>query len=74
MDKQIEMLSQKLRDYYVVKINDLSRLDTTTQDFTKDRTLRGEFVRLVQASNLSETEQEQVIQYGLKALAGEILP
>ncbi len=71
MDKQLEMLAQKLHDFYVVKINDLSCLDTAPQDFAKDRTLRGEFVRLVKASNLPDIEQERIIQYGLKALAGE---
>ncbi|MCM1403898.1 MAG: metallophosphoesterase [Prevotella sp.] len=73
MDKQVAMLAQKLQDFYVVKINDISRLMTAPQDFAKDRTLRGAFVRLVQAAHLPESQQERVIQYGLKALQGETL-
>ena len=36
-----------------------------------DISLRGEFVRLVRGSALSESEKEDILTYGLSALRGE---
>ena len=41
------------------------------KDYEKDASLKGEFIRMVRASDLSEEEKAQVIRTGLLALQGE---
>jgi hypothetical protein len=36
-----------------------------------DRSLKGEFVRLMQKEELSEEERSQIIEIGMKAIMGE---
>ncbi len=44
----------------------------TMEIIKNDASLRGEFVRLVQADEkLSDEEKAQMIQYGIRALEGE---
>lgn len=72
LDKQIDHLSVKLNDrFFLAKIKDESSLEINAKDFEKDLSLKGEFIREVLASNLNESEKEQVILIGLKALEGE---
>ena len=73
LEKHLGMLEQKLKQFYFVKIKDDSVLDVNSQDIAHDISLRGEFIRQVLASNMSDTEKEQTILVGLKALAGEDL-
>jgi len=74
LDKQIEHLLVKLNDlYYHVKIKDESSLEIDKKSFEKDMSLRGEFIREVLNSELSEEEKEKIILVGLKALEGEDL-
>ncbi len=73
LDKHLSMLEKKLEKFYFVKIKDESELDVTPQDVEKDVSLRGEFIRKVLASNLSEEEKEYTILIGLKTLQGEDL-
>ncbi len=58
-------------DFYFVKVRDESRLLIRPEDYQNDISLKGEFVRRVLASNLSEEEKERVIACGLRALDGE---
>ena len=73
LDKHLSMLEKKLESFYFVKIKDESVLEVTPQDIEKDISLRGEFIRKVLASNLSEEEKEYTILIGLKTLQGEDL-
>ncbi len=57
--------------FWFVKVKDGSRLLIHPEEYSHDVSLKGEFVRLVMASNLSETEKERVIACGFRALAGE---
>ena len=41
------------------------------QDYEKDASLKGEFVRLVSQSDLSEEEKAMIIRTGILALQGE---
>ena len=67
-------LSSVLADqFYFAKINDETRLQIDPAEFANDVSLKGEFVRRVLASNLSETEKERVIACGFRALSGEEL-
>lgn len=74
MEKHTLVLEQKLRQqFYFAKVKDETTLAVNSQEFLHDVSLRGEFVRQVMASELSETEKSQTIEIGLRALAGEDL-
>ncbi len=73
LDKILEMLETKLDRFYFVKIKDESVLDVKPQDVENDISLRGEFIRKVLSSNLTQYEKEYAILVGLKTLQGEDL-
>lgn len=57
--------------FFFAKIVDESYLRITTDDYLNDKTVKGEFVRLVWESDLTPEEKKQVISYGLSAIKGE---
>jgi DNA repair exonuclease SbcCD nuclease subunit len=57
--------------FYFAKLRDESRLLINPDDYKHDVSLKGEFVRRVMASSLSEVEKERVIACGFRALMGE---
>ena len=60
-------------EFYYFEIHDGSRVAISASDFRYDKTLKGEFVRLVMSDGgLSDTERKKIIAAGLAALAGEI--
>lgn len=59
--------------FYSVKIKDESRLALAAADYENDISLKGEFVRLVLASDLPKEDQDRIIVAGLAALRGEEL-
>lgn len=70
--KDVGHLRQVLSDrFYFAKIYDESRILIRPEDYLNDISLRGEFVRRVLASDLSEAEKERVIACGFRALTGE---
>lgn len=73
LDKHLGMLEQKLDRFYFVKIKDQTTLSVSSEDVANDKSLRGEFIRQVLASNLTAQEKEQTIIVGLRALSGEDL-
>ncbi len=73
LDKHLGMLEQKLDRFYFVKIKDQTTLSVSSEDVSNDKSLRGEFIRQVLASNLTTQEKEQTIIVGLRALSGEDL-
>jgi hypothetical protein len=73
LDKHLTMLEQKLEKFFFAKIKDESVLEVTLKDVEKDISLRGEFIRQVLSSNLTDEEKEQTILVGLKSLFGEDL-
>ncbi len=59
--------------FYYFEIKDESRPEIQTEDFVYDKSLRGEFVRLVLADeSLGEEEKQKIIRTGLCALDGDI--
>jgi DNA repair exonuclease SbcCD nuclease subunit len=73
LDKQIDHLDKNLnKDFYFAKVKDESTLEINAGDYEKDPSLKGEFIREVLASDLTEEEKESVIIVGLKALSGEV--
>ena len=73
LEKHLAMLEQKLNRFYFAKIKDETVLEVTLKDVEKDISLRGEFIRKVLSSNLTNEEKEQTILVGLKSLFGEDL-
>ena len=57
--------------YYFVKIKDESCLEIVKEDYEHDISLKGEFIRMVLASNKSEEEKERIIRFGIQALMGQ---
>ena len=74
LSKQIEHLQTKLNGkFYYAKIKDESVMKVDQKDYEYDVSLRGEFIRQVLASDLSDKEKEDIILVGTKALDGEDL-
>lgn len=70
--KQNELLLDSLNDeYFFAKVEDKSKLNVNPKDFENDVSLKGEFIRNVLASNLTDDEKNSVIEYGIKALLKE---
>ena len=65
-------LEEQFAEYfYFVKVYDETKIYVNYQDYEKDATLKGEFVRLVSESDLSEEEKSLIIKTGILALQGE---
>ncbi len=59
-------------DYYYLEVKDLSKLRINADDYKNDLSLKGEFIRLVLSkSELSESEKNEIIECGIRALAKE---
>lgn len=58
-------------EFYFVKIKDESRLKIEKESYQNDVSLKGEFIRMVMASDKPEDEKEQIILCGIRALSGE---
>jgi DNA repair exonuclease SbcCD nuclease subunit len=70
--KDVDYLLSVLSDrFYFAKIYDETRLLINPEDYRNDISLKGEFVRRVFASNMSDAEKERVLACGLRALCGE---
>lgn len=72
LSKDVGHLSSLLSEkFYFAKLADESKLSIRPEDYRHDVSLKGEFVRRVLASNLSEDEKERVIACGFRVLMGE---
>ncbi len=70
--KHVEMLEEALNEkYYFAKVSDESKLKINPRDYENDISLKGEFIRNVLSSDLSEDDKNMVIEYGIKALLKE---
>ena len=61
------------REYYFFKVYDRTGTRIDYDSFAGDRSLKGEFVRLMQQQDMSEEERAAVIELGMKAILGEEL-
>ena len=60
--------------FYYFEIVDETKLKINPSDYEHDRSLKGEFIRLVLSSPLTDEEKDTVIECGLYALMGEDIP
>lgn len=68
-----EDLSARLNEnFFFGKVYDRTTLRIREEDYAHDKSVRGEFVRSVMASDLTEEEKNDVILAGINALRGEI--
>ena len=66
------LLSVNKGRYYLMKIDDETKLAINYDDFALDASLKGEFVRLLKSDeSLSEEEKTLIIRCGIQALSGE---
>ncbi len=73
LDRDTALLEGFFADrFYYFEVRDESKLKINVEDYALDKSLKGEFVRLVMADeNLSEGEKSSIIECGLRALMGE---
>ena len=58
-------------DFFFVKIKNETHMAINPDDFKNDISLKGEFIRLVLASDASEEDKAAIIRMGMQALMGE---
>ncbi len=59
--------------FYYFELRDESRTDVCAENYRYDKSLKGEFIRLVLSdTTLSEEEREKIIRTGLYALEGDV--
>ena len=76
VDVECEMDTDFLREqfsdhFYYIRVVDETKLLVNYKDYEGDISLKGEFVRLVSESDLTEEEKSMVIRAGILALQGE---
>lgn len=70
--KDLHFLKKSLEPlFWFVKIKDESRFKIEKETYEHDASLKGEFIRLVMASDKSEEEKARIICCGIQALSGE---
>lgn len=68
----LDYLTEMFEEYfYCIRIKDETTLLISYEDYAKDESLKGEFVRTVMCSNMAENEKAEVIRCGILALSGE---
>ncbi len=58
--------------YFFVKVYDKTQLKVEILDYENDKSVRGEFVRVVWESDLDSETKQKIIMCGINALKGEI--
>lgn len=71
--RDTEMIVKRFSDkYYSFEAKDEARMFISSDTYKNDRSLKGEFIRLVMSKDeLSDSEKEKIISCGLLALMGE---
>ena len=60
--------------YFYLEVKDQSKLRISADDYKNDKSLKGEFIRLViSKEDLSDEDKAAIIECGIRALAGETL-
>ncbi len=61
------------KDFFYIKGYDRTTVAIDYESFRNDRSLKGEFVRLVEQQHMAEDERAAIIELGMKAIMGEDL-
>ena len=65
------LISRLNEIFFFAKVYDETKLKVSLDDYKDDKSVRGEFIRLVLASSLDEDKKQKIINCGLTALKGE---
>lgn len=76
VDVDCEINTEFLKDmfeeyFYYEKVYDETKLLINYSEYEKDASLKGEFIRMVLSSDLTEDQKTEVIRCGISALSGE---
>ena len=72
LKKDKELLTARLSQrLFFVKIVDESRIKWNPADYANDTSERGEFVKEVGRYAMNERQRDEILEIGLKAIAGE---
>lgn len=73
--RDTESLTARFADsYFYFEAKDSSKLRISADDYKNDKSLKGEFIRLVLSKDdLSDEEKASIIECGIRALAGETI-
>ncbi len=73
IEKDEEHIRKNFEDhFYYVKVSDETRYKVDYSDYALDASLKGEYVRMIQAAeDIAEADKPEVIRMGLMAIAGE---
>lgn len=72
LDLDINGLTYSLNNaFFYAKVKDETLILVNVNDYDTDKSVRGEFVRLVMESNLTKEEMGEILKTGLNALKGE---
>ena len=67
----VYMQKQLAERFYFARVKDHTTLSICPEDYAHDVSLKGEFIRTVMASRLSDEQKQKTILCGLRALRGE---
>lgn len=72
-EKDIPFIETRFRNsFYVFRVSDATKLRVDPEEYIRDESLKGEFVRTVlNAADLSDEERAEIIRCGINALKGE---
>ena len=71
-EKNLQYLQEQISGcFYYCRIKDKTHLKISYDQYRLDKSLKGEFIRLMEQARLKDEERDMIIRMGLKALAGE---
>jgi DNA repair exonuclease SbcCD nuclease subunit len=74
VDVDMKRLLRSLKkDFFYIKGYDHTTVAIDYESFRNDKTLKGEFVRLMERQKMSEEERSAIIELGMRAILGEDL-
>lgn len=74
LDMDLPRLRRSLkRDFFYIKIYDKTMVAIDYESYRNDKSLKGEFVRLMEQQQMDEEERSSIIELGMRAIMGEDL-
>lgn len=71
-EKNLQYLQEQISGcFYYCRIKDKTHLKISYDQYRLDKSLKGEFIRLMEQAKVKDEERDVIIRMGLKALAGE---
>ena len=59
--------------FYFFKLKDNTTVEIDYASFANDKSLKGEFIRLLEKQDISDEDKSLIVELGIKALKGENL-